>query len=89
MDVHVTLTVSCALLFLFFLQRMCCFLGDEEPSSPVPSPPSSGRPASFCLQQGQPEPAVQHVRVEGPDPAQVPDDVRRVHPQGRHLEFAK
>ena len=51
--------------------------------------PVGGQPC-FHLQQGQLEPAVQHVRVGGPDPAQVPDDVlQRLHPQRRHLEYAE
>ena len=50
---------------------------------------SVGEQLRVCVQQGQPQPAVQHVRIRVSHPAQVPHDARGVHAQGRCVEPAE
>ena len=64
-------------------------LGHQEPSATVGDDDTVGEQLRVCLQQGQPQPAVQHVRLWVSYSAQVSHNTRRVHSPRRHLELAE
>jgi len=64
-------------------------LGHKEPVAAVGDDDAVGEQLRVGLQQGQSQPAVQHVRLRVPHPAQVSHDARRVHAPRRHLEPAE
>ena len=64
-------------------------LGHKEPPAALCDDRQLGQQLRVGVQQGQPEPAVQHVRIRVSHPAQVPHHARGVHAQGRRLEPAE
>ena len=70
-------------------QGSCCVLGHQELSTAVCHHHRVGQQLCVSVQQGQSQPAVQHVWLRVPHSAQVSHHARGVHTQGRRVESAE
>jgi len=83
------LITLCSLWYRFGVQWSSSVLGYKESSATLGDHHSVGEQFCVGLQQGQPQPSVQHVWLRVSHSAQVSNDARRVHSPRRHLEPAK
>ena len=58
---HISVDFICLFVFVFLVvQWSCCVLGDQESPPTLSDHHSVGEQLCVCLQQGQPQPALQH-----------------------------
>ena len=83
------ISVEILTFFLSHFQGSRSVLGHPEPFATLSDHHPVGEQLCVGVQQGQPQPPVQHVRLWVPRPAQVPHHARGVHAQGRSVESAE